>query len=252
MRVGVFVKSKQTSMLAALWVCLLGVFYWKYYNSNEPLLSVHSLNEHRQFLCDYAQTHAWQAAVIYMAGVAGVIALTVPGATTLSFAGGVIFPQPQAAIYAYVGFVVGACLSYWMVRTLLRDVASRWLHKVKGYSALERKLKDNSFLYLIYARYTLVFPFWFVNGTAAMVGVNFRIFAAATALAVIPGSLIYTTAGRALSSLLDSLDSAGVKQLSTADILYKTLTQSTELKFCLCLLALSAAVPLLLRNKFNR
>ena len=226
--------------MIVFWVSLMLVFTYTFGDS----LNIHTLNKHRQFLVGWASANPLEAGLYYVLGVSGVIALTVPGATTLSFAGGVLFEQPQAALYAYLGFVLGACLSYMMVRTLLREWANSWLSKVRGYSSLEKKLKENAFIYLIYARYTLVFPFWFVNGTAAMVGVNFGTFALATALAVIPGSIIYTTAGRALSALLDSLDDEGVRSLSTGEILKRTLAESRELKICLTLLAVTAAVPL--------
>ena len=241
-------RGKRKTAVGVFWMLLMVGFYWKFSDQ----MNMHSLNRHRQFLTTWTSSHSAEAAVVYMVTVAGVIALTVPGATTLSFAGGVLFEQPNAAIYAYVGFVVGACLSYMMVRTLLRDLASRWLSKVRGYGSLEKKLKENAFMYLIYARYTLVFPFWFVNGTAAMVGVGFGTFATATALAVIPGSVIYTTAGRALSTLLDSLDDEGVRTLSTVDILKRTLLDSRELKICLGLLAATPVIPLAIKRLLAR
>jgi uncharacterized membrane protein YdjX (TVP38/TMEM64 family) len=108
-------------------------------------------------------------------------------------------------------------------------------------------------MYLIYARYTLVFPFWFVNGTAAMVGVNFGTFALATAIAVIPGSIIYTTAGRGLSKLLDSLDDEGIRNLGTWQILQRVWSEpGGELKICLALLVLVALLPIALKRMLAR
>jgi uncharacterized membrane protein YdjX (TVP38/TMEM64 family) len=243
LRVSLYMEKRKI-VVGVFWVLFMGLFYFFFSDS----LNIHTLNKHRQVLVTWAAANPTAASLYYVLGVSGVIALTVPGATTLSFAGGVLFRQPEAAIYAYLGFVLGACLSYMMVCTLLREWASTWLSKVRGYKSLENKLKENAFMYLIYARYTLVFPFWFVNGTAALVGVNFGTFALATALAVIPGSIIYTTAGRALSSLLDSLDDDAVRSLSTGQILKRTLVESRELKICLFLLAVTAAVPLVVKR----
>ena len=50
-----------------------------------------------------------------------------------------------------------------------------------------------------------VFPFFFVNGAAALVGVRCRTFIAATSVSCIPGSVIYTTAGGALANLLHKM-----------------------------------------------
>jgi uncharacterized membrane protein YdjX (TVP38/TMEM64 family) len=216
------------------------LFYYLY----SDYLTLHSLNQHRHFFSSFAEENPISSGLIYVAVVTFVIGLTVPGATTLSFASGVIFPQPQAAILAYLGFVLGACLSYTMVRTLLFDYANKWLRKVATYNQLAKKLKENGFWYLVFARYTLVFPFWLVNGACALVEVPFQVFFSATALAVIPGSFIYTTAGRALSRLLDKLDVESVNKISTWDILSQAWVETPELKICLGLLAVAVAVPL--------
>merc|ERR1712187_910718 len=69
----------------------------------------------------------------------------------------------------------------------------------------EENVKRNAFIYLVVARYTLVFPFFFVNAAAALVGVKLSVFVAASSLSCIPGSVIYTTAGGALANMLHKL-----------------------------------------------
>jgi serine/threonine protein kinase len=85
---------------------------------------------------------------------------------------------------------------------------------------------------------------------AALAAIYTEFHVSGAALAVIPGSVIYTTAGRALSSLLDSLDSDGVKKLSTLAILKQSLTNSTELKICLSLVAVTAVIPIIAKKRF--
>merc|ERR1719215_376427 len=74
------------------------------------------------------------------------------------------------------------------------------------WTKFERNVRKNAFVYLVVARYTMVFPFFFVNAAAAVVGVRWRTFAAATSVSCIPGSVVYTAAGVALSSLLHQVD----------------------------------------------
>ena len=221
------------------------------YFSFSHLLSIQALKENRQLLSTWAKMHAEASALLFVSVMAFVIALTVPGATILSFAGGIMFPQPKAALYAYLGYIIGACGSFLVVRTILYDFASRWLRKVRGYSRLESLLNENAFVYLVFARFTLLFPFWFVNGTAAVVGIPFKTFMAATALSSIPGAVIYTTAGGALASILDKLDSHGVENLSTFDVIVQTLISSNELKVCIVLMLVTASVPWLIRRCYR-
>ena len=177
------------------------------------------------------------------------IALTIPGATTLSFAAGLLFKQPYAALYAYIGYVIGACCSYWLVRTVLADYVKPMLRPDSAvYKKLESRLKKNGFVYLILARYTLIFPYWFVTATASIVGVPFLTFAPATSIAVIPGAVIYTTAGVALSAILDSLDNDGAKSLSPGDVIMRMFTGSEDIKWLVGALALAGLVPVFLKR----
>lgn len=222
------------------------------------LITLHSLNLHRKSLQETTDSNATTAAGLYVVAMTSVIGLTIPGATILSFLGGMLFPQPWSSIYAYCGFVLGAAASYWAVKYLLKSLVGEWLTTVTGYRSFEEKLKKNAFAYLIFARYTLVFPFWFVNGAAAMVGVPFGTFMAATAIAVIPGAIIYTTAGRALSTIMDSLDEDGVKNLKVGELLYETILNDQQLRLLLGMLVFVAVVPfvvkkvLLKKNKQRR
>ena len=118
-----------------------------------------------------------------------------------------------------------------------------------------KKLKSiytNAFVYLLFARFTLIFPFWFVNGTSAVVGIPFGTFISATALASIPGAIIYTTAGGALAKILDTLEGQGVRNPSVTNVIIQTITTSDELKVCLALMAVTAAVPFIIRKLYKR
>jgi len=235
----VWVRKKL--LLAVLLVSIPIVVYFKFGH----LLTIHALKTNRDYLASYVEENFFYASALFIGLMTLDIALTIPGATTLSFAGGLLFKQPYAAMYAYVGYVVGACCSYWLVRSVLADYVRPILRPNSSmFKKLESKLKENAFVYVILARYTLIFPYWFVTATASVVGVPFLTFAPATAIAVIPGAAIYTTAGVALSSVLETLDSENV---SPGDVLVKTLTGSEDIKWLAGALAVAGIVPLALK-----
>ena len=228
--------------LAISLVCLPVLVYWKFGH----LLTLQSLKTNKDFLTSYVEANFTYASAIFIAIMTLDIALTIPGATTLSFAGGLLFKQPYAALYAYTGYVVGACASYWLVRSILADYVRPMLRPNSNtFKKLESKLRENGFVYVILARYTLIFPYWFVTATASIVGVPFLTFAPATSIAVIPGAVIYTTAGVALSAVLDTLDS---ENMSPGDVLMRTLTGSDDVKWLAGALALAGLVPLGLKT----
>lgn len=143
------------------------------------------------------------APLCYIGSLICVIGLTCPGATMLSFIGGVLFKQPYASCYAYIGYIIGATISYFVTTFILGDYMRRRLAaKSQLYQKFEANVRRNAFAYLVAARYTMVFPFFFVNAAAALVGVRCRTFIAATSVSCVPGAVIYTTAGGALANLL--------------------------------------------------
>ncbi|KAF4671358.1 hypothetical protein FOL47_001561 [Perkinsus chesapeaki] len=230
-------------------VAMLAVAFSLYYKFGY-LLSLHSIKVNRDWIAAEVDKNFWLSGCIYMMAMCLDIGLTIPGATTLSFAGGLFFDQPYAAIFSYLGYVIGACVSYLLVRTVLADFA-KWLLNTDSalYRKLERNLKDNAFVYLIAARYTLVFPFWFVNGCAALIGVPFTTFMSATGVAVIPGSVLYTTAGRAMTNVLATLDQD--TKVSATDVLIQSMG-SDDVKACAVSLAICGLIPVMMKIRSHR
>lgn len=215
------------------------------------LLSIHTLKANRDWIARYVENNFLHSSLLFIAILTLDIALTIPGATTLSFAGGLFFKQPYAAIYAYIGYVCGASCSYWLVRTVLAEYVRPMLRPDSDtFKKLETKLKKNGFIYVILARYTMIFPYWFVTATASIVGVPFLTFAPATSIAVIPGAVIYTTAGVALSEILQELDSQDLNNISAGDLVFRTITGSDDVKLLVAALAVAGIVPLILKFVF--
>eukprot|EP00928_Gymnodinium_smaydae_P070464 TRINITY_DN54292_c0_g1_i1.p1 TRINITY_DN54292_c0_g1~~TRINITY_DN54292_c0_g1_i1.p1 ORF type:complete len:272 (+),score=48.66 TRINITY_DN54292_c0_g1_i1:29-817(+) len=188
-----------------LLLCVAGTsafLYVKYHH----LLTVEALKQNHTYILGLVAENPRLAPCCYIMTLVVVIGLTCPGATMLSFVGGVLFPQPYASAYAYVGYILGASISFFVASFILGDCLQRRLRKSSLWTKFERNVRKNAFVYLVAARYTMVFPFFFVNAAAAIVGVRWRTFAAATSVSCIPGSVVYTAAGGALASLLHQVD----------------------------------------------
>jgi len=212
--------------------------YWNY----GDLLTLTALKTNRDYLDAFINSKPLVAGSVYATVMALIIGLTCPGATTLSFTGGVLFPQPYAAIFAYIGYVAGAALSFTAVRYLFQDTCRRRLKDKSIFKKFEQNAKKNIFMYVILARYTMVFPFWFVNSMCAIIAVPFTTFIGATLIAVIPGSLVYTTAGRVLGNMLDRVD---VEEISKSQLVYEALFDP-NVKICLAMLTLCLTVALIM------
>mmetsp|Transcript_100806 Transcript_100806/g.285755 ORF Transcript_100806/g.285755 Transcript_100806/m.285755 type:complete len:268 (+) Transcript_100806:73-876(+) len=195
------------------------------------LLTIASLQTNHSAILALVADHPLLAPLCYIGALILVIGLTCPGATMLSFIGGVLFEQPYASVYAYIGYIIGASISFLVTSFVLGDFMRRRLAaKSSLYKKFEANIHRNAFLYLVVARYTMVFPFFFVNGAAALVGVRWRTFAAATSVSCVPGSVIYTTAGGALANLLHKLKEG--EAVNKTDLIWMALSDP-NVKICL-------------------
>lgn len=225
-------------LLAALAViCVSGGLYLKFHH----LLTIASLRDNHQKILDTVDANPVMAPLCYIGTLILVIGLTCPGATMLSFVGGILFKQPYASVYAYIGYIIGATISFFVTTYILGDYMRRKLAaKSSLYQKFEANVKENAFGYLVAARYTMVFPFFFVNAAAALVGVQWQTFMAATSVSCIPGSVIYTAAGGALGNMLRKLGDDDI--VDKSDLIWKALADPNVR---VCLGALSVAMAIL-------
>lgn len=212
------------------------VLYVKYHH----LLTVASLKENHGLIQEVVEANPVLAPLLYIGTLVLVIGITCPGATMLSFIGGILFKQPYASLYAYIGYIIGATISFLVTTFILGDMMRKRLAaKSQLFQKFEANVKRNAFIYLVAARYTLVFPFFFVNAAAALVGVKISVFVAASSLSCIPGSVIYTTAGGALANMLHKIDAN--EKVDKTQLVWMALSEP-NVKVCLGLVCLCLVV----------
>ena len=133
---------------------------------------------------------------------AAVVALSVPGAAIMTLAGGFLFGIVLGASLTVIGATLGATLLFLIARSaagdFLRQRAGPFLARMSdGFS------KD-AFNYLLFLRLVPAFPFWAVNLAPALLGMRLAPFVIATALGIIPGTVVYTAFGASLGHVFDA------------------------------------------------
>ena len=168
----------------------------------EHYLSLEALRANRDWLYGQVNNHLALVLVIYLLVYAGVVTLSLPGATLLTLVGGCLFGLWLATGVTILAATLGATLLYLAARTafadLLRARAAPWLKR------LSAGFQENALSYLLFLRLTPAFPFFVVNLVPAFLGVGLRTFVLATFIGIIPGTFVYTSVGAGLKSLLDS------------------------------------------------
>ncbi len=179
-------------------IVLLGIA--AYFAFGRGVISLESLVRHRAAIDGFVMAHRALAVLAYIGLYVVTVALSLPGATFLTVAGGFVFGVGIGAGAAVVGATLGATVIFLVARTALGEP----LLKKAGPRAqqLAQGFRDDAFSYLLFLRLVPAFPFFLVNLVPAFAGVKLTTFVAATALGIIPGGLVYAFAGTGLDSVI--------------------------------------------------
>lgn len=168
----------------------------------DKYLTLDSLRDNRAALLTFVQGNGLLAAIAFLFAYATVVALSVPGAAIMTLAGGFLFGIPLGASLTVIGATLGATILFLIARSaagdFLRQRAGPFLARMSdGFS------KD-AFNYLLFLRLVPAFPFWAVNLAPALLGMRLTPFIIATALGIIPGTVVYTAFGASLGQVFDT------------------------------------------------
>lgn len=131
---------------------------------------------------------AW-APLLFVVGYAVLTTLSFSGAV-LTLAGGAVFGFGWGLVLNTLGANLGAGGAFWLARVLGRDGARALVGD--RLSAVDRLTEAHGFLWLLRLRLIPVIPFNLLNIAAGMSAMPWRTFAAATAIGILPGTLVYT------------------------------------------------------------
>ena len=191
-------------LLVAAWVAFMLAGGYRY-------LTLPALAENRDWLCGLVQRWGFVAAIFYIAVYTLLVALSVPGGAVLTIAGGFLFGTWLGALCAIIGETLGATAIFLATRAGLGGFAQRAGPLV---GKLEAGFRADAFNYLLVLRLVPIFPFWLVNLVPALVGVKLRTYVVATALGIVPATVIFASLGNGLGTVVDEPDLGIVLQPS--------------------------------------
>lgn len=198
-------------------------------------LSLDSLRDNREALQRFVAAHGVVAALSYVAAYAAVVALSLPGATLMTLAGGFLFGVALGGTLAVLSATLGASLLFIVARSAVGGLLSR--RAGPFLRRMEAGFRADAFHYLLSLRLMPVFPFWAVNLVAAVLGMPAGGFVVATAVGILPGTFVFAAFGAGLGGVF-----ASGAALRMADIVSPTLL------FGLAGLGLLALLPVAVRR----
>jgi uncharacterized membrane protein YdjX (TVP38/TMEM64 family) len=164
-------------------------------------LSLEALRRSKHSLAAFVEGNPFGAAAAYIVVYVAAVAVSFPGASILTIAGGFMFGAFAGTNFAVVAATIGATLIFLIARTSLGDLlAERAGTRIQS---LRAGFQAEGFNYLLFLRLVPLFPFWLVNLAAALFGMRLAPYVAATALGIIPGTFVYAYFGAGLGSALE-------------------------------------------------
>lgn len=233
--------------LAALLVILGLVLAMGWYRH----LSLETLVHYRDSINALIARHWLGAVAAFVALYAGVVGLSVPGATILTIAGGILFGAAIGGVAAVIGATAGATIIFLIARTAFGERLVRRAGPLAERFAAG--FRADGFNYLLFLRLVPAFPFFLVNLAAALVGLRLSTFVAATAVGIVPATFAFAFFGAGLQSVMIAQEStyracvtAGGDHCRLDFSLTKAVTP--ELLAALVMLGVVALIPVLVKR----
>jgi len=194
-----FSDSKSaTGKIVLLLLVATGIGAFFYFDVHQ-YLTLESLKSNRDELFAYTQQHYTTAVIVYMCLYFLQTVLFLPGATILTLGGGLLFGTVFGALFVNIAATSGAILAFLAARYLLHD----WVERKFGgrLAHFQHGFSKDAFNYLLILRLVPLFPFFLVNVSSGLTRIRLSTYVLATSIGILPGSLVYTNAGRQLGMI---------------------------------------------------
>lgn len=162
-------------------------------------LSFDNLKARQSELQQWTRTHYTHAVVSYLLVYIFVAALSIPGATIVTLAGGAIFGLFPGIFLANLGATIGGTLCLLGSRLLFRDwVEKRFRSRIE---AVQTGVEKEGAFYLLTLRLIPVVPFFVINLVFGLTKMSPGVFALVSFLGMFPAVAVYVNAGTRLAEV---------------------------------------------------
>lgn len=162
-------------------------------------LTLDFLKSKQQEFDVYYQQNRLATLLVYAVIYILVTALSLPGATVMTLAGGALFGLGAALVVVSFASSIGATLAFLVSRFLLRD----WVQAKFGdkLAAINAGIEKEGAFYLFSLRLVPIFPFFMINLVMGLTPLKATLFYLVSQVGMLPGTFVYVNAGTQLGQL---------------------------------------------------
>lgn len=203
-------------------------------------LSLEALAERREELTGFRDAHYGLAVAGFMAVYAGLVTLSLPGATVMTLTGGLLFGVFPGTFINVGAAGTGAVALFLLARWGAGNAAERLAAAGPSAHKLMAGLRENEWSVLFIMRLVPLVPFFVTNLAAATLDVRLHRFVISTFLGILPGAWVYTSVGAGLGEVFAAGGQPDLGAIFRPGVLIPLLA-----------LAALAALPMLLRGRMK-
>jgi pyruvate/2-oxoglutarate dehydrogenase complex dihydrolipoamide dehydrogenase (E3) component/uncharacterized membrane protein YdjX (TVP38/TMEM64 family) len=190
-------KKLLSRLILVAIAAVLGVAFFAF--DLDRYLTLSYLKDQQLAFAVFYATHTVLTIVLYMAIYIIVTALSLPGATIMTLAGGALFGTGRGLIAVSFASTIGATLAFLVSRFLLRD----WVQQKFGarLTTINDGVEKDGGFYLFSLRLVPLFPFFIINLVMGLTPIKTGVYYLVSQIGMLPGTFVYVNAGTQLGQL---------------------------------------------------
>ena len=188
--------TRQRLALLLVLATLVGLFFALGLHRS---MTLESLKQSQTTLSAFYAQNPLTLIALYFAAYVAVTALSVPGATIMTLAGGAVFGVLMGTLIVSFASSLGATLAFLVSRYLLHDAAQRRFGE--KLTAINTGIRRDGALYLFTLRLVPLFPFFVINLAMGLTPLRTWTFYWVSQLGMFAGTLVYVNAGTRLGEI---------------------------------------------------
>lgn len=166
--------------------------------------TLETLKEQREALQQAYAADPLRIIGIYAAAYIVMAALSLPGATVMTLAGGAMFGLWIGTPLALLSATVGATLAFWMARYVFRDTVQRRFGS--RLESINQGFGRDGVFYLLSLRLVPVFPFFLINLLMGLTAIRSSTYFWVSLVGMSAGTAVYVNAGTQLAAITQLSD----------------------------------------------
>lgn len=154
--------------------------------------------QHADFIA-YYEANPWQTCAWFFLIYILSTAISIPGASVLTLAGGAVFGFVWGVLLVSFASTIGASLAFLLSRYVLKDIVQeKFSEKLVDINA---GIEKEGAFYLFTLRLIVIFPFWLINLLMGITAIKLRTYFWVSQLGMFPATLLFVNAGTQLAKV---------------------------------------------------